>query len=515
MSLARSTLVVGFATALSRVLGFARDMLIARALGAGAVADAFFIAFRLPNLARRTLSEGALNAGFVPLYLRLKNDAGTSAASRFAADALSGFAMLLFVVVGAVEIAAGAVVLLVAGGYAGEPHTLSLATIYTRLAFPFVWGISLASLIGAILNAERRFGAAAFAPVAVNVVLIATMLLLAATPAMPQETQARWFAFAVAVSGLVHLAIVAIALLRTPLRLALAWPRLTPELRRLLVMSAPAMLASGAAQFIILAATAVASYTPSAVSWLYYAERVFQLPLGFVGSAVGLVLLSDLADRLAAGDHEGLIAAHNRALEAALLMAMPAAVALLLLAEPIAQVLFERGAFGPHDTAGTAGALLGLAAGLPLAVAGKVLLQPLFARQEFRAALLAGVLGLAVTVVAGSLLAGGLGALGIGLGAALGFTAHAGAVLLALRARGLWRPDARLFARLIRGAAASLLMAAALYAARQALPHLGGGALRVPLLAALCLGGFAIYAAAALALRAVTPGDLRGLGLRA
>ncbi len=182
-----------------------------------------------------------------------------------------------------------------------------LATIYTRLAFPFVWGISLASLIGAILNAERRFGAAAFAPVAVNVVLIATMLLLAATPAMPQETQARWLAFAVSVSGLVHLAIVAIALLRTPLRLALAWPRLTPELRRLLVMSAPAMLASGAAQFIILAATAVASYTPSAVSWLYYAERVFQLPLGFVGSAVGLVLLSDLADRLAAGDHDGLI----------------------------------------------------------------------------------------------------------------------------------------------------------------------------------------------------------------
>src|SRR5829696_2415540 len=261
--------------------------------------------------------------------------------------------------------------------------------------------------------------------------------------------------------------------------------------------------------------TAVASYTPSAVSWLYYAERVFQLPLGFVGSAVGLVLLSDFADRLAAGDHDGLIAPHNRALEAAMLMAMPAAVALLLLAEPIAQVLFERGAFGPHDTAGTAGALVGLAAGLPLAVAGKVLLQPLFARQEFRAALIAGVLGLAVTVAAGSLLAGGLGALGIGLGAALGFTAHAGAVLLALRARGLWRPDARLFARLIRGAAASLLMAAALFAAKQTLPHVGGGPLRVPLLAGLCLGGFAIYTAAAFALRAVTPGDLGTLRLRA
>src|SRR3954467_14808818 len=217
MSIARSTLIVGCATALSRVLGFARDILIARALGAGPVADAFLIAFRLPNLARRTLSEGALNAGFVPLYLRLRNQAGATAASRFAADALSGFAILLVAVVALVEVAAGAIVLALAAGYVGEPHTLSLATIYTRLAFPFVWGVSLASLIGAILNAERRFAAAALAPVAVNVVLIATMLLLAATPAMPQEAQARWLAFAVSVSSLVHLAIVAMALLRTHL----------------------------------------------------------------------------------------------------------------------------------------------------------------------------------------------------------------------------------------------------------------------------------------------------------
>jgi putative peptidoglycan lipid II flippase len=513
MSIVRSTLLVGSATALSRLLGFVRDILIARALGAGPVADAFLIAFRLPNLVRRTLSEGALNAGFVPLYLRLRQKSGASSAKTFAGDALAGLAVLLLALVGIVELAAGAVVLVLAAGYVGEPQTLSLATLYTRLAFPFVWGVSLAALIGALLNAERRFAVAALAPIAVNLVLIATMLVTA--PDVPQERQARWLALAVSASGFVHLAIVSIALVRSPLRLAVRWPRRTPELRRLLVVSVPATLASGAAQFVLLAATMIASFIPSAVSWLYYADRVFQLPLGFVGSAVGLVLLSDLSDRAAGGDQDGIIPAQNRALEAALLMAMPAAVALSLLAEPIAQVLFERGAFGPADTAGTAGALLGLSAGLPLAVAGKVLQQPLFAREEFRAALSAAAAGVVATLAAGVWLAERLGALGVGLGACFGFAVHAAVVVLALRARGLWRPDERLLHRLVRGGAASAIMAASLLAARHALPLFGSGAQGTLFLAALCFGGLALYAAAALALRAVTLDDLASLRRRA
>lgn len=514
MSLARSTLIVGFSTAASRLLGFARDILIARALGAGPAADAFFIAFRLPNLARRVLSEGGLNAGFVPLYARLKKESGPQSAARFAGDALAALALILLALVGLVEIAAGGIVLLLALGE--DPETLSLATLCTRLAFPFVWGVSLASLVAALLNAERRFTAAALAPVAVNAVLIAALLWMQGRPGLTQEAQAVWLAVAVSVSGLVHLGIVAVAAHRLG-TLAFARPRLTPALRRLLLLGAPAMAASGAAQLIILAATSVASFTPSAVSWLYYADRVFQLPLGFVGSAVGLVLLSEVAQRHGAADRDGFLEAQNRALEAALLLALPAATALLLLAHPIAQALFERGAFGPRDTAGTAGALVGLAAGLPFAVAGKVLSQALFAREEFFAAFVAGAFGLVVTVAAGLALAESFGALGIGLGAALGLAAHAGAVAASLGARGLWRPDARLAGRAARILAASAAMGAGLWAARLALPPPAaiGGAGRALTLAALCLGGLGLYAACAFALRAVTAADLAALRRRA
>jgi putative peptidoglycan lipid II flippase len=509
MSFARSTIIVGLATAVSRVLGFLRDVLIARALGAGSAADAFLIAFRIPSLARRVLAEGGLNAGVVPLYVRLKSEVGPEAAARFAGEALAGFGLVLLAAVALVEVAAGTVVLALAIGYRDEPGTLALAALYTRLAFPFVWAVSLAALLAALLNAERRFAAAALAPVAVNGALIAALLALQGSDLTP-ERQAQWLAAAVSASGLLHLAIVVAAVRRAGLPLRLRRPRLTPAVRRLLLTGAPAAAASGAAQLMIVAATEVASFTPSAVSWLYYADRVFQLPLGFVGSGLGLVLLPDIAGRLRAGDRDGVLSAQNRALEAALLLALPAAVALLVLARPITQVLFERGAFGPADTAGTAAALMGLAVGLPFAVAGKVLAQPLFALERFQPALVAVALGLLVTAAAGFVLAGRLGVLGIALGTSLGFAAHAGALTAALRAGALWRPDGRLRRRLLATAAASAVMGAGLMAAGSLLPDLSAmsGAARAGLLAALCLGGLALYGAAAAAFRAITPGDL-------
>ena len=507
MSLARSTALVGFGTAASRVLGFLRDVLVARALGAGPAADAFLIAFRLPSLARRVLGEGGLNAGFVPLYARLKGEAGPEAAARFAAESLSGLALVLLAAVALVEVAAGGIVLALAAGYRDEPETFGLAALYTRLAFPFVWGVSLAALLSALLNAERRFAAAALAPVAVNALLIAALLLLEAGGFTP-ERQAQWLAAAVAASGLLHLAILAAAVRRAGLPLRLGRPRFTPAVRRLLLAGVPAVAASGAAQLMLVAATEAASFTPSAVSWLYYADRVVQLPLGFVGSGVGLVLLPDIAARLA-GDRDGVAAAQNRALEAALLLAMPAAVALLVLARPIAQVLFERGAFGPADTAGTAAALMGLAAGLPFAVAGKVLAQPLFALERLRPALIALVLGLLVTVATGFALAVPFGVLGVALGASLGLAAHAGMLAAALEAAGLWRLDERLRRRLLATLAASAVMGAGLLATNGFLPDLPTpGAARAGLLAALCLGGLVLYAAAALAFRAITLDDL-------
>ena len=515
MSLARSTLVVGLATAASRLLGFARDVLIAGALGAGPVADAFLVAFRLPNLARRVLSEGGLNAGFVPLYARIRAARGADAAGRFAGEALSGLAVVLIALVGIVEIAAGPVVLALAAGYAEEGGTLALAVLYTRLAFPFVAGVTLASLLAALLNAERRFAAAALAPVVVNLVLIAALLGLRGRPALPMEGVAAWLSLAVAASGFVHLAIVALALARSGLGVPLGRPRLSADMRRLLAAGSAGLAASGAAQLVILAGTQVASFTPSAVSWLYYADRVFQLPLGFVGSALGLVILSEVATRHAAGDAPGVAAMQNRALEGALLLALPAAAALLLLAGPIARTLFERGAFTPSDSEGVAAALAGMSPGLPLAVIGKVLSQTVFARGDVRAALVAALAGVLVTIAGALALAGQFGVLGIGLGISLGFTAHAAMLAAPLRRAGLWRADPRLTDRAWRIGAATAAMVLALVAGRLAVEAgLGPGPpaqLDALVLSLLCLGGLAVYAGAALAFGAVTRADWHAL----
>lgn len=515
MSLARSTLVVGLATAASRVLGFARDILIAGAFGAGPVADAFLVAFRVPNLFRRVLGEGGLNAGFVPLYARLRAERGEAEARSFAGEAFAGLAVALTALVALVEIGAGVVVLGLAAGYAEEGATLRLATLYTRVAFPFVAGVTLASLIAALLNAERRFAAASLAPVAVNAVLIGTLLVLQTRPDLSPSRAALWLAGSVAVSGFVHLAIVAVAARDLFAIRRLRLPRFSPDLRRLLALGASGLAASGAAQIIILAGTQVASFTPSAVSWLYYADRVFQLPLGFVGSALGIVLLSDAAARHAGGDWDGFARAQNRALEGALLLALPAATALLILADPIAASLFQHGAFTSLDTAGTAAALAGLAPGLPLAVAGKVLSQSYFARGEVRVALLAGLTGVAVTVLAAILLAPSVGILGIGLGMSLGFAAHAGALALALRRTGSWRPDGRLGARAPRILAATAIMGAMLVGAGIVADAMAGPVrpprLEAVLLAGLCLGGLLVYLGAAFWLGALTRADLAAL----
>jgi putative peptidoglycan lipid II flippase len=296
----------------------------------------------------------------------------------------------------------------------------------------------------------------------------------------------------------------------------MAPPRLSPELKRLLAAGAPAVAASGAAQLILLAGTQVASFTPSALSWLYYADRLFQLPLGFVGAAVGLVLLPEMASRHAGAGTPAVLEAQNRALEAGLLLGLPAAIALALLSRPIVTVLFERGAFGPEDAVGTAAALAGLAAGLPFAVAGKVLSQTFFARHDVRTPILASLLGIVAALGGAAVLARGFGASGIGLGIAAGFAAHAAALVWRLRHAGLWRPDSRLKLRVGGGLVASAAMALAIAGAGLgvdvAVGPNRGRALDAAILLGLCLGGLALYVAIAWAVGAIRR-DGPGLGL--
>ncbi|MEL6206618.1 MAG: murein biosynthesis integral membrane protein MurJ, partial [Pseudomonadota bacterium] len=370
-------LTVGAWTMLSRVLGFARDIIIAARLGDGPVAEAFVVAFSLPNMFRRFFAEGAFNMAFVPMFSK-KLEAGDDAEG-FAQDAFSGLATLLIAITLLAQLAMPWLVLAMASGFAADER-MALATEFGRICFPYILFISLAALLSGVLNATGRFAAAAAAPVLLNVILISFM----ATAALAGGDVGRALVWAVPVAGIAQLALVWISAARAGFRIVVRLPVLTPDLRRLAVIAAPAMLAGGVVQVNLLVGRQVASYFEGAIQYLNLADRLYQLPLGVVAIAIGVVLLPDLSRKLEAGDTDGGRAAFNRATEFALLLTLPAALALILIAEPICSVLYGRGAFDADAVARTAQVTAIYGAGLPAFVLQKVL-QPLyFARAETR-----------------------------------------------------------------------------------------------------------------------------------
>ncbi|MFL5021815.1 MAG: murein biosynthesis integral membrane protein MurJ [Microvirga sp.] len=503
MSLIRSSLLVGLGSMASRVLGFVRDVLFAQALGAGPVADAFLAAFRLPNLVRRIVGEGGLNPALIPALSRLEPDDAAATAG----DVLSVFGLALLGLTGVVEIGAGLLAFILVPGLHDDGETLALVALYTRLSFPIVPCITLASIGAAILNMRGRFGATALAPLAVNGGLILALVVMEAGLSLPLVQKAAWLAAASSLAGLIQLALVAAALRSGKIRLVrFRRPRWSPLLKSLLLAGFPVLVASGAMQLFMLAATQIASFWSSGVSWLYYAERVMQLPLGLMAALGSSLLLPELARRHQAGETQAIVAAQNRALEVALLLAVPASAALFILARPMSSVLFERGAFQSSDAEGTALVLMALSVGLPFATAAKVLSQTLFARGSLRAALTAAILGLALTVTAALPLAWPLGPTGIALGVSVGCFGHAVAVVSGLRRFGLWSADRTLMARMVRIAVAVLAMSLGLAGAGRLFPQAG-----VLSLTTLCLGGLALYALAAWATGAVTRDDWAAL----
>ncbi len=514
-------MAVAVATTLSRVLGFARDVLIAAMLGAGPAADAFLVAFRLPGMVRRVLGEGGLNAGLVPVDQRLRAEQGDEASRRFAGEALSVTAVGLLLLVALAELLAPWIVVGLARGFSDDPIRFGLATAYLRLTLPLVFATTLTALAAAILNARGRFLLAAFAPVAVNVVLVAVLLALQMTE-IEDVQQGAILAVAVSAAGAVQLAILLPGLLSGPIRPLFPWRGeratgarriFTPAFRQMLRLGLPGLATASAAQLAVIVATQVASQTPASVSRLYYADRVFQLPLGFVGVGIGIVLLPEIGRLLRAGALDTLHAAQNRAMEWSLLMAIPASVALAVLAEPIVSVLFEHGAFTTLDTAETAAALTALAPGLAAAAVSRVLAQPFFARENARPPLIAAFVTLLMTFVGATALDAPFGVRGIAAGITLG--AFAGVAVLAgvLAGGDLWRSDTRLRERAPRILLASAVMGTGLWLARPVLqpwltpdlPPLS----RALALAALCGGGLLVYAIAVFALRAVEWRDLR------
>ena len=502
--LVRGFLTVGGWTLGSRVLGLVRDMMIAAYLGAGPVAEAFVVAFSLPNLFRRFFAEGAFNMAFVPMFAK-RLEAGENPQG-FAREAFSGLATVLLVLTLAATLAMPWLVLAMASGFAGDAR-FDLATLYGRIAFPYILFISLAALLSGVLNASGRFAAAAAAPVLLNILFIAALVL------------GGWMgwdigltlAWAVPVAGIAQFALVWVAASRAGFRLIPGRPRLSPDMRRLAVLAAPAMLAGGVVQINLLVGRQIASYTEGAVVWLYNADRLYQLPLGVVGIAIGIVLLPDLSRRLRAGDEDGGRASLSRATEFALALTLPSAVALVVLALPLIDVLFGRGAYGPDDVARTALALAIYGLGLPAFVLQKTL-QPLYyAREDTRRPFLYALTAMLANA-----------AIAIGLLPFIGFAAAALATTVSgwFMLLQLWlgtrsmgpaaRADDRLRRRLWRLALASAVMGGVLWAAQVVLgPALGLPGWRYLALAALIGIGIVSYFGTGFLIGAFARSDFR------
>jgi putative peptidoglycan lipid II flippase len=513
--LARDSAVVGAGTVLTRLLGFLRDILIAGALGAGPVADALLVALRLPNLFRRVLGEGGLNAPFVPLYLAIKAERGPAQALRFAGGATATLGVGLGLISGLAMLAAPWLVLGLASGFRDTPDTFALAEDYVRLSLPFIGFSALASLLAAVLNAERRFLSAALAPALFNIVLIGALVWSERIGSSP-ELNARHLAIGISLGGAAQLVMIALASLRglpgLP-RLRLEW---TPELAAFFRLGVPTLAAAAISQFVLLVATQIASAQAGAVSWLYYADRVFQLPLGFVAVAIGVVLLPEIARREVMGDSAGRQAMIDRALAIGLALGLPAAGALLVLAEPIVAVLFERGRFGPLDREQTAAALAAFATGLPCAVIAKILAQVYFARQAPAKPLVAGAVSLVVAAVSGHALAGASPATGAAWGASLAFAAQGLILAGFLLADGLWRPSTALMRRLAGVIAATAIMLAVCAVMATWLRPLMIGepslTVRAATLGVICFGGLGLFLVAARQLGAFRLADIRDAG---
>lgn len=510
MSLLRSIATVGGYTMGSRVLGFVRDAAIAAVVGAGFVADAFFVAFKLPNLFRRLFAEGAFNAAFVPIYAAELEKNGRDAARAFAEAALAVLLWALLIFVVAAEVAMPWLMRAFAPGFLDEPTKFELTVSLARITFPYLLFISLVSLAGGVLNAQHRFAAAAATPMLLNLCLIGAVFGLA--PLVPTPGHAlAWGVFA---AGVVQCAFLFAALRRAGERLALVRPTLGPQIRLLLRRALPVAVGAGVYQVNLFVDMIVASFLPSgSISYLFYADRINQLPLGVVGVAVGTALLPMLARQLAAGDTSGAHHSQNRAIEFALLLTLPAAAALLVIAQPVTATLFGRGAFGPAEIAATAAALAVYAAGLPAYVLAKALTPAFYAREDTGTPVKIAAVCMGANLVLNLALMGPLLHVGIALATAL--SAWLNVLLLArvLAKRGHLALDARLKARVPRQAAAAAVMAAALALLLPILaPWLGGGEIsRALALAGLVAAGLGVFALMARGLGAASLGDARAL----
>lgn len=450
MSLLKSAATVGGLTMVSRLFGFVRDQLIAFTLGTGFVAEAFFVAQRLPNLFRALFAEGAFNNAFVPQFARKLEGEGEAKAFGFARETLSVLAnwMLLFCALAMIFMPW--LMYAFAPGFRHEGTTFDLAVELTRICFPYLGLMSLTALFSGILNSLGRFTAAAAAPILLNIVVISVTLLAWYLGLGNTPDTGRFLAYGVTLSGILQMLFLLVSARRAGAQVVPGVPRITADVKKVLILSVPGIVSGGVTQINLAIATALASGIAGGVAFLYYADRLFQLPLGVIGVAIGVVLLPTLSRKLRANDLQGALDSQNRALEFALFLTLPAAAALVVIGRPILHTVYEHGAFTRADTLAVAPALAAFSVGLPAFTLTKIFQPGFYAREDTRTPMYFAMATVAVNVVASFLLVKVLSHVGIALATSIAAWINAAALIVTAHRRNIFKADARFRRRLPR-----------------------------------------------------------------
>lgn len=513
MKLARTLGSVGGLTLASRVLALARDSLQARYVGAGFASDAFTVAFRLPNMFRALFAEGAFAAAFVPMFNRKVGEDGSfGPAFDFAERALALLFAVLAIFTAIMLAAAWPITWALSGGFNdAPPDQFAFAVELSRYTIPYLLLISLASLLGGILNSLDKFWVNAAAPILLNIAMVVALLFFNGDA---YET-ARAQAIAVPVGGTLQLLWLALACRRAGVSLKPRLPRIDAEVKKLMKLILPAAAGAGATQINLLISSALAGglLASGSLSYIYYADRLNQLPLGIIGIGLGTILLPTISRLLGAGKDDEAMETQNRGIELALFLTLPAMAALIVAAQPIVRGLFEYGQFTAADTYACALALAGFSVGLPAYVLIKVMTPGFYAREDTKTPVRFAMISVGVNIVANLILIPTIGHTGPPLATALAATVNLWLLYHALKKRGHFTADARLKRRVPRLALAALLMAAALYGFDRLLdPYLSGPMLmRYAALGILVAGGGIIYVGACFLTRAFVMDDLKAL----
>ncbi len=506
-SLNRQGGTVASMTLLSRITGLVRDMVLSYFFGATQVADAFFVAFRIPNFFRRLFAEGAFSQAFVPVLAAFRQRGDRDELIRFVRVMSGWFAGALVLVCLLGVLGAQWLVVVFAPGFWGDPVRSALATDMLRITFPYLGFISLTAFAGALLNAHQRFAIPAFTPVLLNLCLIGAALF--AAPAFDEPVMA--LAWGVLAAGMGQLLFQLPSLRRIEMLHMPKLERRHEGVYRVGVLLVPAVFAASVSQVNALVDTILASFLiTGSISWLYYADRLMELPVGLVAVALATVLLPALSRAHAADDRHSFVQALNWGMRMGLLLGIPAAAALYVLSVPLTATIFMRGAMTGLDTAMAALALQAFAVGLPALVLAKILAPGFFAQQDTRTPFRIALVSVGVNCAGNLALFSWLGHVGLALATSAAALTQAGLLLRGLMLRDQYRPDAALARFALKVVVATAVMVAVLlwFSAPEAAWMAMGEWARVGQTALLCGSGLAVYLVALLVL-GIRPAELR------